>query len=74
MATFLERNRTGQAGKPDNLSSGAFLSCVMTGVVSPGVGMIDVSRPILPSGASCYGVFDMSVTEPIREAALSDCL
>ncbi len=63
----------GQVVKPDDLSSGVFLSCVMAGVVSLGVGMInDVAHPIPPSGASCDDVIDTSITALLREATLSE--
>ncbi len=60
----------GHAGKPDDLSFGAFLCCVIADVVSPRMDVIcDVACPISPSGTSC-DVIDASVTAPRREAAL----
>ncbi len=72
MTTIVGRNRAGQAGKPDDLLSGASLCYVMASVVSPGVRAVcNVARPIPPSGA-CYDLFDVSVMALRREAALSE--
>ncbi len=70
---FDGRNCMGQAYQPDDLLFGAPLSCVMVSVVSPGVEVIgDVACLTPPLRASCYDVFDVSITALCWEAMLSE--